>query len=547
MQTWLAAYFCVIDLALVCQYWYYGRLYPSPAQPHPPPLVAYASTLSSSPYASVILSPPASHRRTLSQPGPPLHASSSKPSHSNGHTWSGGALSHVQGAPSRSPRLNTHILPESSYSAIYEAALDVARTAERAVQRRQNSRQRLLERSRRNTSTSQPTVEEEDDEDMRASWRSERSKASSAAHSGTEDEDAYRRMTMSTGTLLVRGRARGRERAAGIEGSGPGSGIRALSIIPAEEQGVDADADADVEPGAPLVVETRKVKSRSLSLARRTQSSRSGKARAAAGMAFMSLGLVARYSGGGIGGARDGRGAEVARRAIFEGSVVPALATPADTAVRIWSHPALMVFPPDSGTSITFVDLSSSSSSASKDPPTSSPDYQRMVGRISAWACTTLYLTSRLPQIWKNFTRRSVEGLSILLFLFAFLGNTLYVMSILLNPGGTTRRETRHYLLEALPYLLGSGGTLVFDLTIMVQSWMYGSRPPVSASEDGVGRPGMRRSRSRPTTGRRRTKGVEDAVEAGRGERSPLLGSTGGASSPWVQGSPVVRDGHHVG
>jgi solute carrier family 66 (lysosomal lysine-arginine transporter), member 1 len=25
-----------------------------------------------------------------------------------------------------------------------------------------------------------------------------------------------------------------------------------------------------------------------------------------------------------------------------------------------------------------------------------------LIGRISAWICTTLYLTSRLPQIWKN-------------------------------------------------------------------------------------------------------------------------------------------------
>lgn len=27
---------------------------------------------------------------------------------------------------------------------------------------------------------------------------------------------------------------------------------------------------------------------------------------------------------------------------------------------------------------------------------------QRLIGRMSAWICTTLYLTSRLPQIWKN-------------------------------------------------------------------------------------------------------------------------------------------------
>lgn len=30
------------------------------------------------------------------------------------------------------------------------------------------------------------------------------------------------------------------------------------------------------------------------------------------------------------------------------------------------------------------------------------PSEERVIGRIFAWLCTTLYLTSRLPQIWKN-------------------------------------------------------------------------------------------------------------------------------------------------
>ena len=56
----------------------------------------------------------------------------------------------------------------------------------------------------------------------------------------------------------------------------------------------------------------------------------------------------------------------------------------------------------------------------SNDPPPgepeSEPDHpshrrwdkaavQRLIGRMSAWICTTLYLTSRLPQIWKNVSR----------------------------------------------------------------------------------------------------------------------------------------------
>lgn len=34
--------------------------------------------------------------------------------------------------------------------------------------------------------------------------------------------------------------------------------------------------------------------------------------------------------------------------------------------------------------------------------PVAGPPLERVIGRISAWACTALYLTSRLPQIWKN-------------------------------------------------------------------------------------------------------------------------------------------------
>ncbi|KAJ6502446.1 PQ loop repeat-domain-containing protein [Mycena sanguinolenta] len=113
------------------------------------------------------------------------------------------------------------------------------------------------------------------------------------------------------------------------------------------------------------------------------------------------------------------------------------------------------------------------------DPiPSEPPVDERVLGRIFAWLCTTLYLTSRLPQIWKNYVRKSVEGLSMYLFVFAFLGNTFYVASIL-----TSERvfepppASSAFLRESLPYLLGSGGTLMFDVTIVGQSWLYRPRP----------------------------------------------------------------------
>jgi len=107
-------------------------------------------------------------------------------------------------------------------------------------------------------------------------------------------------------------------------------------------------------------------------------------------------------------------------------------------------------------------------------PPRKSPSLERIIGRMSAWACTTLYLTSRLPQIWKNFVRKSVEGLSMYLFVFAFLGNTFYVSSILTSPKlDIPGPDASAYIQESIPYILGSAGTLIFDITIVSQSFLY--------------------------------------------------------------------------
>lgn len=90
------------------------------------------------------------------------------------------------------------------------------------------------------------------------------------------------------------------------------------------------------------------------------------------------------------------------------------------------------------------------------------------VGRFFAWVCTFFYLASRLPQIYQNARRRSVEGLSMALFFFAAMGNLTYVLGIFTNP-----HATRASMLEAVPYIIGSAGTLMFDATIFVQHSIY--------------------------------------------------------------------------
>ncbi|RFU33448.1 hypothetical protein B7463_g2863, partial [Scytalidium lignicola] len=51
-------------------------------------------------------------------------------------------------------------------------------------------------------------------------------------------------------------------------------------------------------------------------------------------------------------------------------------------------------------------------------------------GQIFGYFCALLYLGSRIPQILLNYRRKSTEGVSILFFIFACLGNLTYVLSI---------------------------------------------------------------------------------------------------------------------
>lgn len=106
-------------------------------------------------------------------------------------------------------------------------------------------------------------------------------------------------------------------------------------------------------------------------------------------------------------------------------------------------------------------------------------------GQIFGWLCAVLYLGSRLPQLLLNWRRKSTEGVSMLFFLFACLGNLTYVLSILaFDPGcrddasspcrpADAGRVYGHYILVNLSWLAGSFGTLLLDMGIFAQFFMY--------------------------------------------------------------------------
>lgn len=113
-------------------------------------------------------------------------------------------------------------------------------------------------------------------------------------------------------------------------------------------------------------------------------------------------------------------------------------------------------------------------------------------GQIFGYLCAVLYLGSRIPQFLLNHKRKSTEGVSMLFFIFACVGNLTYVMSIIAYKPQCARLEEvgrantsrwceegewtdqyGRYILVNTSWLIGSAGTLVLDLMIFGQFWVY--------------------------------------------------------------------------
>ncbi|KAE8144850.1 PQ loop repeat-domain-containing protein [Aspergillus avenaceus] len=145
--------------------------------------------------------------------------------------------------------------------------------------------------------------------------------------------------------------------------------------------------------------------------------------------------------------------------------------------------------------------VSPGSKSKGDDNGTKSPEFDTL-GQVFGYLCAVLYLGSRLPQILLNYKRKSTEGVSLLFFLFACIGNLTYVLSILAyspvcqgyaahgrvghcQPGEAAALYSR-YILVNLSWLIGSLGTLFLDLVIFVQFFLYQDKSEEVASGETV-------------------------------------------------------------
>ncbi|KAL6452880.1 YPQ2 Probable vacuolar amino acid transporter YPQ2 [Candida maltosa Xu316] len=103
------------------------------------------------------------------------------------------------------------------------------------------------------------------------------------------------------------------------------------------------------------------------------------------------------------------------------------------------------------------------------DPITS----KSSLGLFLAWGCTVVYCSSRCPQLYKNYQRKSVEGISPLLFASALMGNLTYTLSILTSCDFVYGENSHDFIIKELPYILGSSGTIIFDIAYFYQKYLY--------------------------------------------------------------------------
>ncbi|KAH9859455.1 hypothetical protein IAQ61_011236 [Plenodomus lingam] len=138
--------------------------------------------------------------------------------------------------------------------------------------------------------------------------------------------------------------------------------------------------------------------------------------------------------------------------------------------------------------------LSARNSPPPSTPTPSTPLHFNTYGQISGYICALLYLGSRIPQLLLNYRRKSTDGISMLFFLFACLGNLTYVLSILVykprcGRAGCRPEEARRlyarYLAVNASWLLGSFGTLLLDAGVFVQYFLYREEGEEGAGEGG--------------------------------------------------------------
>uniref|UniRef100_A0A6C0E0S9 Uncharacterized protein n=1 Tax=viral metagenome TaxID=1070528 RepID=A0A6C0E0S9_9ZZZZ len=90
-----------------------------------------------------------------------------------------------------------------------------------------------------------------------------------------------------------------------------------------------------------------------------------------------------------------------------------------------------------------------------------------------AWFTTFLFISSRIPQIYLNYFRKSVTGLSLISFVMLSIANILFVATILVVIIDLDQNEINPYIWTNIQWIFGGITSTLFDFVIYYQFYIY--------------------------------------------------------------------------
>ncbi|QLG72037.1 hypothetical protein HG535_0C03910 [Zygotorulaspora mrakii] len=94
------------------------------------------------------------------------------------------------------------------------------------------------------------------------------------------------------------------------------------------------------------------------------------------------------------------------------------------------------------------------------------------LGATFSWLGATFYIGARIPQLWKNYQRKSTDGISPFLFATTLVGNVTYNISVLTSCAYRDSPDRKAFLLNELPFILGCTVTIFFDMIYFYQHYV---------------------------------------------------------------------------
>lgn len=91
-----------------------------------------------------------------------------------------------------------------------------------------------------------------------------------------------------------------------------------------------------------------------------------------------------------------------------------------------------------------------------------------LLGTIFGWISACIYISSRIPQVIKNFQMKTVGDLSPFYVILSISGNSTYLISLFIKD------TSAQFAWNQMPWIFGAGGPCLCDIIFLIQMCAFG-------------------------------------------------------------------------